>query len=75
MIMENNSMFHLQVDCNKGPDSDKENFANWVKELSAAFKPKGLLLSAAVSPSKAVIDAGKIKMNSIYCSLIGNSLD
>lgn len=47
-----------QVDCNKGPDSDKEGFAALVKELSAAFKPKGLLLSAAVSPSKAVIDAG-----------------
>jgi len=29
-----------------------------VKELSAAFKPKGLLLSAAVSPSKKVIDEG-----------------
>lgn len=47
-----------QVDCNKGPDSDKAGFAALVKELSAAFKPKGLLLSAAVSPSKAVIDAG-----------------
>ena len=29
-----------------------------VKELSDKFKPKGLLLSAAVSPSKKVIDAG-----------------
>ncbi|EFA10488.1 chitinase 10 isoform X1 [Tribolium castaneum] len=47
-----------QVDCNKGPDSDKEAFAAFVRELSAAFKPKNLLLSAAVSPSKAVIDAG-----------------
>nr|WNT43924.1 chitinase 2 [Monochamus alternatus] len=47
-----------QVDCNKGPDSDKQNFAALVRELSAAFKPKGLLLSSAVSPSKAVIDAG-----------------
>lgn len=47
-----------QVDCNKGPESDKENFAELVKELSSAFKPKGLLLSSAVSPSKAVIDAG-----------------
>ncbi|TRY79747.1 hypothetical protein TCAL_01968 [Tigriopus californicus] len=46
-----------QVDCDKGPISDKENFANLVKELSAAFKPHGLLLTAAVSPSKAVIDA------------------
>ncbi|XP_071446319.1 probable chitinase 10 [Hetaerina americana] len=47
-----------QVNCNQGPDSDKEGFANLVKELSAAFKPKGLLLSAAVSPSKVVIDSG-----------------
>lgn len=47
-----------QVDCNKGPDSDKAGFASLVRELSNAFRPKGLLLSSAVSPSKAVIDAG-----------------
>nr|XP_012154543.1 PREDICTED: probable chitinase 3 isoform X2 [Megachile rotundata] len=47
-----------QVDCNKGPASDKEAFASFVKELSEEFRPKGLLLSAAVSPSKRVIDAG-----------------
>jgi len=47
-----------QVDCSAGPDSDKESFALWVKELRAAFEPKGLLLSAAVSPSKKVMDAG-----------------
>lgn len=47
-----------QVDCSKGPDTDKEAFADFVLELSAAFKPRGLLLSAAVSPSKKVIDAG-----------------
>lgn len=47
-----------QVDCNKGPDSDKAGFADLVKELSQAFRPRGWLLSAAVSPSKAVIDAG-----------------
>ena len=29
-----------------------------MKELSAAFKPKGLLLSTAVSPSKRIIDQG-----------------
>ncbi|KAL1138266.1 hypothetical protein AAG570_009955, partial [Ranatra chinensis] len=45
-----------QVDCNKGPDSDKEGFARLVEELSAEFKPRGWLLSAAVSPSKVVID-------------------
>ncbi|KAK7070519.1 Cht3p [Halocaridina rubra] len=47
-----------QVDCKKGPKSDKENFALWVRELKEAFKPHGLLLSAAVSPSKKVIDEG-----------------
>lgn len=41
-----------------GPDSDKEGFADLVRELSAVLKPKGLLLSSAVSPSKRVIDAG-----------------
>jgi chitinase len=39
------------------PD-EKENFVRLVSELSAEFKPRGLLLSAAVSPSKRVIDAG-----------------
>jgi len=47
-----------QVDCNKGPESDKQAFAAWIKELHFAFKPKGLLLTAAVSPSNKVIDAG-----------------
>lgn len=47
-----------QVDCKKGPDSDKPAFAAWIKELKEAFRPKGYLLSAAVSPSKTVIDAG-----------------
>ena len=48
-----------QVECDKGPDSDKPNFAALVRELSEAFKPRGLLLSSAVSPSKKVIDLGK----------------
>lgn len=47
-----------QVECEKGPSSDKQAFAKLVRELRMAFKPKGLLLSAAVSPSKRVIDAG-----------------
>ncbi|XP_076647838.1 putative chitinase 10 [Halictus rubicundus] len=47
-----------QVDCKKGPAADKEAFASLVRELSEAFQPKGLLLSAAVSPSKRVIDEG-----------------
>jgi chitinase len=37
---------------------EKEYFAQFVEELSAAFKPRGLLLSSAVSPAKKVIDAG-----------------
>nr|AKP18001.1 chitinase 2 [Eriocheir sinensis] len=47
-----------QVDCKKGPASDKQGFAAWVKELHDAFRPHGLLLSAAVSPSYKVIEAG-----------------
>lgn len=47
-----------QVDCTKGYSDEKEGFASLVIELSEAFKPKGLLLSSAVSPSKKVIDAG-----------------
>lgn len=48
----------FQVDCKKGPDSDKQAFAAFVRELRTAFRPKGYLLTAAVSPSKVVIDAG-----------------
>lgn len=55
-----------QVNCNSGPDSDKENFAQFVEELSMAFKPKGWLLSSAVSPSKTVIDLGKKKFKGIF---------
>lgn len=47
-----------QVDCKKGFPDEKEGFTSLVRELSAAFKPKGYLLSSAVSPSKTVIDAG-----------------
>lgn len=47
-----------QVDCTKGKPEEKNAFADFVQELSEAFKPHGLLLSAAVSPAKKVIDAG-----------------
>lgn len=47
-----------QVDCAKGSPAEKQGFAALVRELSDAFRPRGLLLSAAVSPSKTVIDAG-----------------
>lgn len=46
----------LQVDCTRGPLSDREAFAALLKELSIALKSKGLLLSTAVSASKEVID-------------------
>lgn len=49
-----------QVDCKRGPDSDKQGFAAMLTELRAAFDSNTprLLLTAAVSPSKKVIDAG-----------------
>ncbi|KAG8229921.1 hypothetical protein J437_LFUL009655 [Ladona fulva] len=47
-----------QVNCDRGPDSDKPAFGAFVREIKEAFAPRGLLLSAAVSPSKTVIDAG-----------------
>jgi hypothetical protein len=37
-----------------------------VQELSVAFRAKGLLLSSAVSPSKVVIDVGKMKQFAVY---------
>lgn len=46
-----------QVDCTKGYADEKEGFAELVRALSAEFKPRGWLLSAAVSPNKKVIDA------------------
>lgn len=48
------------MNCNLGPESDKEGFASLVRELSKEFKPRGWLLSSAVSPSKLVIDQGKV---------------
>lgn len=47
-----------QTECNKGVPDEKEGFTAWVRELSEAFAPRGLLLSTAVSPSKKIIDAG-----------------
>ena len=47
-----------QGNCKKGKDSEKKDFADWCDELKAAFKPHGLGLSAAVSASKTIIDAG-----------------
>lgn len=39
-----------QVDCTKGYPDEKEHFAAFAQELSAVFKPRGWLLSTAVSP-------------------------
>jgi len=49
----------IQTNCDQGPESDKNAFSNFLIELKQAFKPHGYLLSAAVSPSKVVIDSGK----------------
>ena len=48
------------MNCEKGPKSDKDAFSAWIKELSEAFKSRErpLLLTAAVSPNKKVIDLG-----------------
>lgn len=46
-----------QVDCDKGRSEEKAGFASLVKELSVEFRKRNWLLSAAVSPSKKVIDA------------------
>jgi len=36
-----------------------------VRELRAAFRPKGYLLTSAVSPSKVVIDAGMCQVKDV----------
>ncbi|XP_050423223.1 probable chitinase 10 [Adelges cooleyi] len=61
-----------QTNCNQGPDSDKHSFSSLLIELRQAFRPYGYLLSAAVSPSKAVIDAGyDVPILSKYLDWIG----
>ena len=46
-----------QVDCTAGPNSDKEAFTAWVKELSEAMnaEEEKLILTAAVSPAANVV--------------------
>jgi chitinase len=52
------------VNCDKGPDSDKQAFADFIRELRAAFdEAGGFLLTAATSPSKTVVDAGMCDKN------------
>lgn len=45
-----------QVDCSRGSPEERDAFVHLLRELSEAFRPRGLLLSAAVSSSKNVID-------------------
>lgn len=47
-----------QVECHRGKADEKQHFGTFVRELKEEFEPRGWLLSAAVSPSKMVIDAG-----------------
>jgi chitinase len=47
-----------QTECKEERRKDKKAFTAWVRELSEAFEPRGLLLSTAVSPSKKIIDFG-----------------
>jgi len=44
------------MECSAGPVSDKPNFSEFIKELSAAYRLEGLLLTASVSPSAKVIE-------------------
>lgn len=61
-----------QTDCSAGPGSDKQNFALLVKEIKTAYKPQGLLLTAAVSPASQIIDnAYDVVTISNYLDLIG----
>ena len=56
------------MDCKAGPASDKEAFANWVRELSIALHKENMLLSSAVS-----INFKKLKLQILLASdsLIG----
>ncbi len=47
-----------QTECKEERYKDKDAFAAWVRELKEAFAPRGYLLSAAVSPSKKIMDVG-----------------
>ena len=53
------TLLRFQVKCDENHASDKQGFTALMRELKAAFKPFGYLLTAAVSPNKKVIDMGK----------------
>jgi len=44
-----------QNNCNNMYASDKNDFTSWVQELTEAFHPEGLLVTAAVSASYAIV--------------------
>lgn len=56
----------MQGKCNASAASDKENFGNLVKELSEAYKPLGLHLSAAVGPAPWLMKKGKNFIRNIH---------
>ncbi|MPC08479.1 putative chitinase 3 [Portunus trituberculatus] len=45
-----------KMKCTSGPQSDVQGFTDLMKELKASFQPRGLILSAAVSSFKKIID-------------------
>lgn len=59
----------FKTNCNQGPDSDKEGFSALVTELRESFDKYDYLLSAAVSPSKLIVDKGELEKRHtyIYC--------
>lgn len=62
------TLFFLQVNCKLGPSSDKKAFADFITELREAFNEHGLLLTAAVSANKKVIDEGSTRILFDYVS-------
>lgn len=46
------------MDCDKGPDTDREGFTALLRELRKAFTEDNLLLSTSVPSNKDIIDRG-----------------
>lgn len=44
-----------QSDCRKGPESDRPNFTKLIKEISAEFQKRGLILGVGISGYKEII--------------------
>ena len=47
------------MNCEKGPDSDRDGFTALLRDLKEAFSKHDLSLSAAVSASRDIVDRGK----------------